>query len=99
MRVPLATSPAKPIPLPVIDVVSWDAKAKTLRIEQPLSEGVEDKQTWRVQQMLVDPEGDNDREAEFEVAHHPTWAGSHNTTLVVYRHAVAPVNLVGTESN
>jgi hypothetical protein len=27
----------------------------------------EDKKTWRVQQMLVDPEGDNDWVAEFEV--------------------------------
>jgi hypothetical protein len=27
----------------------------------------DDKQTWRVQQMLVDPEGDNDWVAEFEV--------------------------------
>jgi hypothetical protein len=27
----------------------------------------EDKQSWRVQQMLVDPEGDNDWVAEFEV--------------------------------
>ena len=27
----------------------------------------EDKRTWRVQQMLVDPEGDNDWVAEFEV--------------------------------
>jgi hypothetical protein len=27
----------------------------------------EDKKSWRVQQMLVDPEGDNDWVAEFEV--------------------------------
>ncbi len=27
----------------------------------------EDKKTWRAQQMLVDPEGDNDWVAEFEV--------------------------------
>ena len=27
----------------------------------------DDKKTWRVQQMLVDPEGDNDWVAEFEV--------------------------------
>ena len=27
----------------------------------------EDKKTWRVQQMLVDPEGHNDWVAEFEV--------------------------------
>jgi hypothetical protein len=27
----------------------------------------EDKKTWRVQQMLVDPAGDNDWVAEFEV--------------------------------
>lgn len=27
----------------------------------------EDKMSWRVQQMLVDPEGDNDWVAEFEV--------------------------------
>ena len=27
----------------------------------------EDKKTWRVQQMLVDPEENNDRVAEFEV--------------------------------
>ena len=27
----------------------------------------EDKKSWRVQQMLVDPEGDNDWVAEFDV--------------------------------
>jgi hypothetical protein len=27
----------------------------------------EDRKTWRVQQMLVDPEGNNDWVAEFEV--------------------------------
>jgi type III restriction enzyme len=38
VTVTLPASPAKALPLSVIDVVSWDAKAKTLRIDQPLSE-------------------------------------------------------------
>lgn len=38
VRVTLAASPARALPLSVVDAVSWDAKAKTLSIERPLSD-------------------------------------------------------------
>ena len=38
VRVTLAASPARALPLSVVDAVSWDAKAKTLIIERPLSD-------------------------------------------------------------
>ena len=42
-----------------------DPEARNLRHTYVLP--AEDKKTWRVQQMLVDPEGNNDWVAEFEV--------------------------------
>lgn len=38
VRVTLAASPARALPLSVVDAVSWDAKSKTLSIERPLSD-------------------------------------------------------------
>ncbi len=42
-----------------------DPEARNLRHTYVIPS--EDKKTWRVQQMLVDPEGHNDWVAEFEV--------------------------------
>ena len=45
--------------------ICLDPKARNLRHTYVLP--AEDKRTWRVQQMLVDPEEHNDWVAEFEV--------------------------------
>jgi len=47
------------------DHLCLDPNARNVRHTYVLP--AEDKKTWRVQQMLVDPEGDNDWVAEFEV--------------------------------
>ena len=47
------------------DHLCLDPNARNVRHTYVLPS--EDKKTWRVQQMLVDPEGDNDWVAEFEV--------------------------------
>ena len=45
--------------------ICLDPNARNVRHTYVLP--AEDKQTWRVQQMLVDPQADNDWVAEFEV--------------------------------